>query len=138
MRRRLTNAHTGLGNPLPELFDNKWTDNEDFNDVVRLFFDDALDYIDDFKELGGFDLNITLREDGFRIMFGIEPSYKHDPYICYCFDSNKDNIFYKKGISNGYYGSDIVINKELRYNKCMDDFKICIDKHYDNLVKCLK
>ena len=102
MRRRLTNAHTGLGNPSPELFDNKWTDNECFNNTVKLFFDDALYCIDDFKELGGFDFNITLREDGFRIMFGIEPSYKHDPYICYCFDSNKDDIFYKKGISNAY------------------------------------
>lgn len=39
MRRRLTgNLCTGLGNPSPVIFDNQWTDNEKFNEAVKLFF----------------------------------------------------------------------------------------------------
>ena len=37
MRRRLTDVHTGLGNPSPDIFNNQWTDNEDFNNAVRAF-----------------------------------------------------------------------------------------------------
>lgn len=141
MRRRLTDVHTGLGNPSPEIFNNQWTDNEDFNNATKVFFDDILESsIKDFEELGGFDFNMTLREDGFRIIFGFEPGYKYDPYIYYCFDSDRDEICIKKGKANGYYGSDIVINKETKYNepKFNKRFKKCIDAHYDNLMACLQ
>lgn len=140
MRRRLTGGiHTGLGNPSPEVFNNKWTDNEEFNNAARHFFDDILKSVKDFEEVGGFDFCLTIREDGFRIMFGIEPTYKYDPYICYCFDSNKDDIYIQKGKANGYYGSDIVINEELNYSEgmCTKEFKNCIDIHYDKLMECI-
>ena len=138
MRRRLTvNIHTGLGNPSPEVFNNEWTNNEDFNNDAKAFFDDILKSVKDFEEIGGFDFSMNLREDGFRIMFGIEPTYKDDPYICYCIDSNKDEIYIQKGKANGYYGSDIVINEELNYNEgmCTKEFKSCIDAHYDKLME---
>ena len=139
MRRRWTNVQTGLGNPSPDIFNNEWTDNENFNSTVKLFFDDILKSVKDFKELGGFDFCITLRENGFRIIFGYEPTYKHDPYICYCFDSDRDEIYIQKGVANGYYGSEIVVNEELNYKEgvCPKEFKNCIDAHYDNLMACL-
>lgn len=140
MRRRLTDAYTGLGNSSPEIFNNQWTDNEEFNNAARAFFDDILKDVKDFKELGGFDFSMWLREDGFRIVFGIEPTYKYDPYICYCFDSNRDEIYIQKGKANGYYGSDIVTTSEKRYNepRFNKTFKKCIDTHYDNLMACLQ
>ena len=140
MRRRLNgNVHTGLGNPSPEIFNNEWTSNEDFNNAVKEFFDDILKSVKDFEEIGGFDFSIYLRKGGFRIIFGIEPTYKDDPYICYCFDSNKDEIYIQKGKANGYYGSDIVINTELNYSGGMftKEFKDCIDTHYDKLMECV-
>ena len=141
MRRRLTgNIDTGLGNPSPEIFNNKWTNNEDFNNAAKAFFDEILKSVKDFEEIGGFDFNISLRECGFRIVFGIEPTYKNDPYICYCFDSNKDNIYIHKGEANGYYGTDIVINEELNYSEgmCTKEYIDCINTHYDKLIKCLE
>lgn len=140
MRRRLTgNVHTGLGNLSPEVFNNEWTDNEDFNNAAKAFFNDVLKSVKDFEEIGGFDFRINLRKDGFRIMFGIEPTYKYDPYICYCFDSNRDEIYIQKGQANGYYGSDIIIDEELNYSKgmCPKEFEDCIDAHYNKLMKCL-
>ena len=139
MRRRLTDVHTGLGNPSPDIFNNQWTDNEDFNNVAKAFFDDILKDVKDFKELGGFDFSMWLREDGFRILFGLEPTYKHDPYICYCFDSDRDEIYIQNGKANGYYGSDIVIISEKKYNepRFNKTFKKCINRHYDSLMACL-
>ena len=135
----MADVHTGLGNPSPDIFNNQWTDNENFNNKTRTFFDDILKDVKDFKKLGGFDFSITLRENGFRILFGLEPTYKHDPYICYCFDSDRDEIYIQKGVANGYYGSDIAINKEVKYSEKKFDkgFKTCIDAHYDNLMACL-
>ena len=141
MRRRLnSNVHTGLGNPSPEIFNNEWTDNDEFNNAAKAFFDDILKLVKDFEEIGGFDFSMSLRKDGFRIVFGIEPTYKYDPYICYCLDSNKDEIYIHKGKANGYYGSDIVIDNELNYRDgmCTKEFKDCIDMHYDKIMKCVK
>lgn len=140
MRRRLTgNINTGLGNPSLEIFDNVWTENEEFNTEVKSFFDDVLDSINDFKDIGGFDFKLYLREDGFKIMFGIEPTYKYDPYICYCFDSNKEEIGIYKGEANGYYGSDIVINEKIKYKDrtLPKEFIECVEKHYDKLLSAI-
>lgn len=138
MRRRLTDAHTGLGNPSPEIFDNQWTDNENFNNAARAFFDDILQHVKDFDEIGGFDFNMILMDDSFKIVFGIEPAYKYDPYICYCFNSDVDKCYIQKGKALGYYGSDIVINKEIPFEKCNKAFKDCINKHHDSLMACLQ
>lgn len=140
MKRRLTgNTFTGLGGGVPEIFDNIWTDNEKFNDEVKSLFENVLKKIHDFDDVGGFDFKLYLREDGFRILFGIEPTYKEDPYICYCLDSNTDDIYIQKGTANGYYGADIVITDELNYREgmCTPEFKTCIEEHYENLMKCI-
>lgn len=140
MRRRLTgNICTGLGNPSPVIFDNKWTDNEKFNETVKLFFEDALNSLNDeaINDIGGFDFKIELKDSGFRIIFGIEPSYMYDPYICYYFDSEKEKSYIHRGQSLGHYGSDIKIKSNKSYKRCGKKFRECIDRHYENLMRCL-
>lgn len=137
MRRRLTgNICTGLGNPSPVIFDNQWTDNEKFNETVKSFFEDALNSLDDefINDIGGFDFKLELRDNGFRILFGIEPSYMYDPYICYCFDSDKKKSYIHRGQAVGYYGADIKIKSNKSYKRCGKGFRECIDRHYDNLI----
>ena len=140
MKRRLTgNICTGLGGNTPDIFDNVWTDNENFNNEVKLFFDDVLKNIHDFDDIGGFDFKLYLREDGFRILFGIEPTYMYDPYVCYCFDSNEEDIYIQKGRANGYYGTDIIIDTELTYKEgtCTKKFIPCIENHLNSLMNAL-
>lgn len=141
MRRRLTgNICTGLGNPSPVIFDNKWTDNEKFNEVVKLFFEDTLTPLNDesIKDIGGFDFKIELKDCGFRILFGIEPSYMYDPYICYCFDSDKEKSYIHRGQALGYYGADIKIRSKKSFGRCGKEFRECIDRHYENLMQNIK
>lgn len=140
MRRRLTeNICTGLGNPSPVIFDNEWTDNKKFNETVKLFFEDALNSLNDeiIKDIGGFDFKIELKDSGFRILFGIEPSYMYDPYICYCFNSDKEKSYIHRGQAQGYYGADIRIKSHKSYKRCGKKFRECIDRHYENLMRCL-
>lgn len=140
MRRRLMgNICTGLGNPSPVIFNNQWTDNEKFNEAVKSFFEDALNSLNDevIKDIGGFDFKLELRENGFKILFGIEPSYMYDPYICYCFDSDKEKSYIHRGQAFGYYGADIKIKSNKSYKRCGKEFRECINRHYDELLKNL-
>ena len=121
MRRRITgNIYTGLGNPSPVIFDNEWTDNKKFNDAVKLFFEDILNLLKDetINSVGGFDFKIELENNSFKILFGIEPSYMYDSYICYCFDSEKENSYIHKVRAFGYYGADIKIKTNKSYKRC--------------------
>ncbi len=140
MRRRITgNIYTGLGNPSPVIFDNEWTDNKKFNDAVKLFFEDILNLLKDetINNVGGFDFKIELENNSFKILFGIEPSYMYDSYICYCFDSEKENSYIHKGRAFGYYGADIKIKSNKSYKRCGKEFSECMDKYYENLMRCL-
>ena len=140
MRRRITgNIYTGLGNPSPVIFDNEWTDNKKFNDAVKLFFEDILNLLKDetINNVGGFDFKIELENNSFKILFGIEPSYMYDSYICYCFDSEKENSYIHKGQAFGYYGADIKIKSNKSYKRCGKEFRECMDKHYENLMRYL-
>lgn len=140
MRRRLIgNICTGLGNPSPVIFNNQWTDNEKFNEAVKSFFEDALNSLNDevIKDIGGFDFKLELRKNGFKILFGIEPSYMYDPYICYCFDSQKEKSYIHRGRAQRYYGADIKIKFNKSYKRCGNGFRECIDRNYDNLMRCL-
>lgn len=135
MRRRIIgNVCMGIGNPEPEKFDNQWTDNEVFNTATRSFFDDILNEVKMFKDIGGFDFNIKNINGELHISIGIEPAYKHDVYICYSIKGNKNNLELVSGHADGYYGADIKITRE--YGKDTDQykqFKSCVDKHYDRL-----
>lgn len=137
MRRRLIgNICTGLGNSSPVIFDNQWTDNEKFNETVKLFFENALNSLDDkdINNVGGFDFKIELKNNSFRILFGIEPSYMYDPYICYCFDSQKEKSYIHRWQAQGYYGADIKIKSNKSYKRCGKEFRECVDRYYDNLI----
>ena len=134
MRRRITDAYTGLGNPEPEKFDNKYTGNKMFNMNLGLFFCDVLKEIDDLSEFGGFDFKIYLKPDSFVVMFGIEPAYKHDKFICYYLDSN-GNCHIKRGRANGYYGSDIKLSTCRVNENCTKRYRKLIDKHLEVLIK---
>lgn len=138
MRRRMTDVYTGLGNPEPEKFDNKYTNNHDFNMQLELFFCDVLKEMSDLSEWGGFDFKIEFEPDSFVVMFGIEPAYKHDPYICYCLDSNKEKSYIQRGKAHGYYGSDIRITSTREYDKFTKKYKAIINKHLDKLISCLE
>lgn len=140
MRRRITgNIYTGLWNPSPVIFDNEWTDNKKFNDAVKLFFEDILNLLKDetINDVGGFDFKIELENNRFKILFGIEPSYMYDPYICYCFDSDKEKSYIHRGQALGYYGADIKIKSKKSYRRCGKEFRECIDRNYENLMRCL-
>ena len=140
MRRRITgNICTGLGNPSPVIFDNGWTGNEKFNETAKLFFEDALNSLKDgtVNDVGSFDFKIELEDNRFRILFGIEPSYMYDSYICYCFDSEKENSYIHKGQAFGYYGANIKIKSKKSYRRCGKEFRECINRHYENLMRCL-
>ena len=139
MRRRITGIHIGLGNPSPVIFDNGWTGNEKFNETAKLFFEDALNSLknETVNDVGSFDFKIELEDNRFRILFGIEPSYMYDPYICYCFDSEIEKSYIHKGQTLGYYGSDIKIKSKKSYKKCGKEFRECIDRHYESLIQSL-
>lgn len=139
MRRRMCDAYTGLGNPSPEVFDNKWTSNTGFNDAVKAFFDDVLKSENAFKDWGGFDFKIDFQPWGFTIKFGIEPAYKGDKYICYYLDSSKDDIYVYRGKAHGYYGSDIRLTSVRKYKdgSLTKKYQSLVDKHYDKLVSFL-
>ena len=105
----------------------------------RLFFEDALNSLNDevINDIGGFDFKIELKDNSFKILFGIEPSYMYDSYICYCFDSEKENSYIHKGQAFGYYGADIKIKSNKSYKRCGKEFRECMDKYYENLMRCL-
>lgn len=137
MRRRISDAYTGFGNSAPEVFDNKWTNNKEFNMNLEFFFTDVLKELNTFNDWGGFDFKIELEPNRFIIKFGIEPSYKHDPYICYCLDSNKENSYIHRGKAHGYYGSDIRITSIREYENFTKKYMAIIDKHFDKLLGCM-
>ena len=115
IRRLLGDVCIGLGNPNPDIFDNKWTNNERFNELVREFFVKCLRNFDDIEN--GFDFSIVLGRDYFLINFGIDPSYKFDPYIEFSFSSDKEESYIVLGEATGYYGSDIVINEYISWDE---------------------
>lgn len=62
-----------LGNPSPEVFDNEWTYNKEFDNIVKLFFEDSLSLlnykiIDNF---GNFDFKIVFKDNTFRSIIHI-------------------------------------------------------------------
>lgn len=93
MRHRLgglQNVYMGLGaDNIPFELDNSWSDNEKLNAVVREMFDDALEKLFRPNDIYGFDYKVTGDIRSFQIMFGCEPTYKHDPYLMFLISSNR-------------------------------------------------
>ena len=147
MRHRiggLENVYMGLGaDNISSELDNKWSENEKFNTVVREMFDDALETICKKENIHGFDFNINISDDSFTIMFGIEPAYKYDPYFMICIDSDYIKSYIEKGIARGYYGRDIEITYKKSFvivqlsDKYYMDYKDFVDKWYPKLLESL-
>ena len=124
MRHRMASG-TGLGNPEPPLMNNKWSSNEKINTFIKIMGDEAIELY--FKDYNGFDFQIG--EDSVTI--GIEPAYKFEKLKILHFNKDKDECYYQKGISWGYYGSDIVCEtrRYKQYNR-KSPFKNFVDKWY--------
>lgn len=137
-RRLLGDVCIGLGNPNPDIFDNKWSNNEKFNNCLLHFFNEC---VKNFRALDyGFDFNIDIGDDYFHIKFGIEPAYKFDPYICFVFSSNLEDSYIERGMANGYYGSDITIHEHTQWNDMDEDkgFRWLCEIYHEKLMSCLE
>lgn len=108
---------TGLGNPNPCRLNNEWSNNEDFNNLIKEMLSDAIDNW--FKKYEGCDFSIQFIDDTkCNILFGIEPAYEGDPLKVFCICSKKHGSFYETGHAWGAYGTEI--SKTFH---CYDDFK---------------
>jgi hypothetical protein len=106
-RRIIGNIITGLGSSSQDLLNNQWTDNEDFNNILKQCFEEAIDTFKPINEFGGLDFAI----DGHMIRFGFEPTYMHEHlYIININLEDKTCSYIKTGIAWGAYGSDIAAN----------------------------
>lgn len=105
---------------------------------MRDFFEKYLDNIKDLEN--GFDFSIDIGHDCFYVEFGIEPSYKFDPYIRFVFDSNFEECSIERGRATGYYDSDIVLNEFIQWND-MDEnngFRWLAEIYRKKLMDCLE
>jgi len=141
MRHRiggLENVYMGLGaDNIPYELDNTLSGNKALDAVADKMLDDAVDTL--FSEIGGFDYKVTANNGSFKILFGREPAYKHDPYqICTIATLyNECNI--KRGTARGYYGKDV----EIEYDKNISDidcdkaFVEFVDKWHPQLLEAM-
>ena len=51
--------------------------------------------------------------------------------------AKKKKVIYIRGQALRYYGADIKIKSKKSYRRCGKEFRECIDKHWDNLMRCL-
>lgn len=139
MRHRiggLENVYMGLGaDNIPCELDNTYSQNEQLNDVVKAMFEEALDLL--FSDIGGFDFKVVSSEKGFKVMFGFDPAYMHDPYKMCVITSEYKNCKIEKGVATGYYGKDIEINysKSVVDEDCDKGFMKLVDEYYPKMIK---
>ena len=109
---------------------------EDLKNNVKLddkfpwdeFYNDAKNSFCAIKMYSGFDYQVE--KDSFR--FGIEPSYKDDPYLCIKFDfTQKEDSWLCRGRAFGWYGSKVgKVYKFYRDYTRKNKFVPFIDKWY--------
>lgn len=51
--------------------------------------------------------------------------------------AKKKKVIYIRGQALRYYGADIKFKSNKSYKKCGKEFRKCIDRHYENLMRCL-
>lgn len=103
MRHRITDLHTGLGNPEPVKMDNNiQLEKSEFWDN---FLEDAIKTFSVIRDYNGFDYRI----DENQFIFGIEPAYEGDDLQIIKFNfEDKNSSYIRQGHSFGAYGSNIV------------------------------
>ena len=124
MRHRITNLNTGLGNPLPELLDNKGKIPPKIKEMLKK----ATELY--FKKWGGCDYSVE--ETG--IKFGIEPAYQYENLKIIKIEKTKENSYIQTGRAFGSYGSGIRSTRKYygEYEKCCKFTKF-IDKWHSKL-----
>lgn len=119
MRHRiggLQNAYMGLGaDNIPYELDNTWSGHKELDAVADKMLDDAVDTL--FAKIGGFDYKVVCDNDSFKILFGREPAYKHNPYQMCTITSTYGECSIQRGTAKGYYGTDV----EIEYDKSVTD-----------------
>ena len=100
------------------------------------FCEDAKNSFYLIKEYEGFDYHIW--NDSFS--FGIEPSYRDDPYFCVKFDfEDKGESWICRGRAFGYYGSKVgKVYKFYKEYERQSKFIAFIDKWYEPLKEWAK
>lgn len=142
MRHRmggLENVCMGLGaDNIPYELDNSWSGNKNFDEVADKMLHEALGAL--FSEIGGFDFKVECNDDSYKITFGFEPAYKHDPYLMCCITSKYEDCYMKKGVADGYYGKSVKLSldKKIKEDGCDKTFVCFVDKWYPVLNKILK
>ena len=128
MRHRIGGQNTGLGNPNPEILENKWSKDERLNKVLKAMFKEVIPLY--FSKWGGVDFKI--REN--RIEFGIEPAYQYEKLLFITIDRNINESRYTSGIAWGAWGSELAI-KERYYGDYKYKSKFCkfIDKWHKKI-----
>lgn len=141
MRHRiggLENVYMRLGaDNIPYELDNTWSDNIKLNAVADKMFDDAVNAL--FAELGGFDYKVICDDKTFKIFWGREPAYKHDPYQMCTITSSYDECNIKRGTAKGYYGKDVEIeyDKDVTDADCDKAFLEFVNKWHPQLIKAM-
>ena len=134
MYHRIGEIHTGLGNPNPCMLNNKWSKNEELNNLIKKMFDEGINLF--FKEYGGCDFRIEESKYNIKVVFGIEPTYQYDKLKLIGIYSDIESCFKEDGTSFGAYGSNVVSKKrnytQYKYN-CK--FKIFAEKWSKELSK---
>lgn len=134
--RIIGNIITGLGNSSQCLLNNQWSNNDNFNEILKQCFEEAIKTFKPIKDFGGLDFSIN----NHMISFGFEPAYKYQNL--YIININLKDIthsYLRTGFAFGYYGSNIVNNykfyKDYK-NKCK--FIKFIDKWYKKINEVLE
>lgn len=141
MRHRiggLENTYMGLGaDNIPFELDNTWSGHKELDAVADKMLDDAVDTL--FAKIGGFDYTVACENDSFKILFGREPAYKHDPYQMCTVTSSYDECNIKRGTAKGYYGRDVEIeyDKNITDADCDKAFVEFVDKWHPHLLETM-
>jgi hypothetical protein len=127
-------ACTGLGNPERCLLDNKWSSNENLNNILKNMFEEAMTLY--FKDVTGFDFQIIESENETSISFGFEPAYQFERLRIVKINTNKANSYLQQGKAFGAYGSGIrSTTKRYDQYKRQSKFIKFIDKWHKELSK---
>lgn len=126
----------GLGNSTC-ILPNKWTNDKEVNKIVIPILQDALN-LKAIEEYGGLDFKIDIKDNSISIDFGYEPTYQYDELLIYHIENNKGNCSIKRGIARGYYGSEIEILENTKYNDLVKktglEFKEFVNKWCEKLL----
>ena len=137
MRHRICDIGLG-GNSDPEILENKWTENEELNELLKECFHESLNTFKFLKEEGWLDFTIDLKNK--EIKFGIEPTYQYETLFIITIDLDDiGECSIEKGIAWGLYGSNIVSTtkyyKDYK-NKCQ--FTKFIDKWFNQIKNIIE